>query len=275
MKYFFLLLTFLIYTSTFSQEVKWYCDAHPENVEVKWYETDIGLQKALFIYPKEVEAPKELVVFIHGDSPFGDPFYQYFVANNISRITNAISVAILRPGYGDGCGEVSGGEKGLTYGDNYTEEVVNAIGSVIKDVQNEVQPTKTIVMGHSGGAALTALLAASQPRLMDQSILVACPCNLGAWRKSMQQLTGDANWLNPMAGLSPFDAISELDQDRRIHLFVGEKDVVTPVFLTEEYHDAVMEIGGKVSMKIFDGEDHESIVRKEILTSIFTVVNQE
>ncbi|MDW3195498.1 MAG: alpha/beta fold hydrolase [Cytophagales bacterium] len=272
MKYFFLLLTFSICLSGSSQEAKWYCDAHPENVEIKWYETALGPQKALFVYPKKVEEPTELVVFIHGDSPFGDPFYQYFVAKNISKITNAITVALLRPGYGDGCGDVSGGTKGLTYGDNYTEEVVNAIGSVIKEVKKEIKATRTTVMGHSGGAALTALLAASQPQLMEQSILAACPCNLDAWRKSMNELTGDAGWLNPMPGLSPLDAISELDQDRSIHLFVGDKDVVAPSFLTQQYYDELKAIGGNVSIKIFDGEDHESIVRKEVLTSIFTIV---
>ena len=160
----------------------------------------------------------------------------------------------------------------MTYGDNYTEEVVNALGAVINEVKKEIKPTKTTIMGHSGGAALTALLAASQPQLMDQLILTACPCNLDAWRKSMNELTGDAGWLNPMPGLSPLDAISNLDQERSIHLFVGDKDVATPSFLTEEYHDAVKAIGGNVSIKIFDGEDHESIVRKEVLTSIFTVV---
>lgn len=269
-----ILLFFGLLTSSLvnAQDPNWFCDPGEGKIAKRWYDTEIGKQKALIIYPQE-KANSNLVVFIHGDSPFRDPIYQYYISKNISEITNAVTVAILRPGYKDDCGDLSGGNRGLTMGDNYTKEVVEAIASVISAVKEEESTTQTIVMGHSGGAALTALLAESDPDLIDRSILVACPCNLKTWRKSMEELTNNPNWLNPMGGLSPIDGISKLSLDSKIHLYVGENDVSTPPFLTTEFYNATNRLGANVTMKIVPSEDHESILKRTVLLRIFEEVN--
>ena len=272
MKYILLLPGLLAGTWVNAQNPDWFCDPERDGIAKRWYDSEIGNQKVLIIYPQET-TNRNLVVFIHGDSPFGDPVYQYNISKSISEITNAITVAILRPGYRDGCGDLSGGIRGLTMGDNYTEEVVKAIASVISTIREEESTTQTIVMGHSGGAALTALLAGSNPGLVDQSILVACPCNLEAWRKSMEKLTNNPNWLNPMGGLSPMDNISKLDLNKKIHLYVGEHDLSTPPFLTTEFYNATNRLGADVTMKIVPGEDHESILKPTLLVMMMKDVN--
>ncbi len=254
-----------------AQDSNWYCETDGDNINSRWYNSEIGNQKALIIYPKE-KANSNLLVFIHGDSPFGNPVYQYHISKSISEITNSITVAILRPGYKDGCGDASEGIRGLTMGDNYTEEVVNALASVISSIEKEENTTQTIVMGHSGGAALTVLLAESKPGLIDQAILVACPCNLTKWRKSMQDLTGNANWSNPMEGLSPIDGIYKLDLGTKIRLYVGENDVVAPPFLTSEFYEKTNELGVDVSMKIIPKEDHETVLKDRHLLTIMNEV---
>ena len=264
MKDILLLLGLIASTLVNAQNSNWFCDPGKDGIAKRWYKSEIGNQKALIIYPRET-TNSNLVVFIHGDSPFGDPVYQYNISKSISGITNAITVAILRPGYKDGCGDLSGGIKGLTMGDNYTEEIVKALASVISTIKEEEGTTQTIIMGHSGGAALTALLAASNPGLSDQSILVACPCNLVTWRKSMETLTNNPNWSNPMGGLSPIDAISKLDLNKKIHLYVGENDLSTPPFLTTEFYNAAHGLGANVTMKVIPGEDHESILKPTLL----------
>ena len=264
MKNLLLFLGLLASTWVNAQNSNWFCNPETEGIEKRGYDTDIGNQKVLIIYPKE-RTNSNLVVFIHGDSPFGDPVYQYHISKRLSTLTNAITVALLRPGYRDGCGDVSGGTRGLTMGDNYTAEVVQAIASVISTIKKEERTAQTIVMGHSGGAALTALLAESNPELVDQSILVACPCNLTDWRKSMEDLTDNPNWSNPMGGLSPIDHISTLDLSKKIHLYVGEHDLSTPPFLTTEFYHATKSLGADVTMKIIPGEDHESVLKPALL----------
>ncbi len=264
MKYTLFVLGLLASTLTIAQDTTGFCDPAEGGIEERWYDTKIGSQKALIFSP-ESTANSNLVVFIHGDSPFGDPTYQYHISKRLSEITNSVTAAILRPGYKDGCGDTSEGIRGLTMGDNYTQEVVDALATVISAIQGEEKTKQTIVMGHSGGAALTALLAESNPELANQSILVACPCNLSAWRKSMEALTESSNWSRPMGGLSPIDGISELALDKNIRLYVGENDPVAPPSLTSEFFNAAQRLGANVTMNIIPGEGHESILKPEYL----------
>ncbi|HAP62042.1 MAG TPA: hypothetical protein DCR93_21935, partial [Cytophagales bacterium] len=166
MKYFLLCLGLIATGWAHAQDSQWFCDETQEGFATRWFDTDLGKQKAVMVYP-EGATPSRLIVFIHGDSPFGDPVYQYYISRNIAKMTNAIAVAILRPGYRDGCGDWSEGDKGLMMGDNYTQEVVHSLASVITTIKEEEGISETVIMGHSGGAALTALLAESNPELAD------------------------------------------------------------------------------------------------------------
>ncbi len=67
-----LFLTLLASTSVNAQNTSWFCNPGKDGVTKKWYDSEIGKQKALVIYPQEA-TNSNLVVFIHGDSPFGDP----------------------------------------------------------------------------------------------------------------------------------------------------------------------------------------------------------
>lgn len=243
----------------------WFCQPSDSLAQVEWINTELGQQKALLLHPGQKSGPTKLIVFLHGDSPFRDPIYQYGIAKQISQKTKALTMALLRPGYQDDCGDVSGGEKGLTMGDNYTKEVVTSLGAAIRLVQLKNRPSKTIIIGHSGGAALTALLASHFPTLADESILIACPCNLPAWRKSMQALTDNPQWAQALGGLSPLEELEKVALRRKIHMYVGQEDVVTPPFLSQEFYEAVQKKGAPVDIHLLDGEDHESILRPEIV----------
>ena len=126
---------------------------------------------------------------------------------------NTIAVGVLRPGYEDDCGHLSQGDKGQMMGDNYTAEVVESLAAMVEKMQRNFSPSRTVMIGHSGGAALTALLASRRPELLDQAILVACPCNLKDWRKSMTALTENSQWKEPMEGLSPLAEVSQLKSE--------------------------------------------------------------
>ena len=65
--------------------------------------------------------PATLLVVLHGDAPTEKPGYQYAFSEDLAaHIPNSRVVALLRPGYEDPQGNRSPGERGLTTGDNYT-----------------------------------------------------------------------------------------------------------------------------------------------------------
>ena len=280
------LLTSLVFTLVVSvcatpqvaagqSETPWFCQPGESSGVIRWIETKLGRQKIGIVLPDRASQHADLVVFLHADSPQHDPVYQYGLARDIARARgNTIAVAVLRPGYRDSCGDRSDGVRGRTMGDNYTADVVEAVATVLQALQREFNPSRTVIIGHSGGAALSALLASRYPHLQDQSILVACPCNLTRWRQSMMALQNNPTWAEPMAGLSPVDEVSTLDPSKSIHLFVGDEDRVTPPFLSEDYVQTARNAGKHVTYSLVPGGDHDMILAPDILSMILRSIDE-
>src|SRR5262249_39697567 len=92
-----------------------------------------------------------LVVAIHGDSPFAPPHYQYDWARAVAHDNpEVVAVGLLRPGYQDGQGHQSTGVRGLTTGDNYTPEVVDATADGIERLRQLHHARAVVIAGHSG-----------------------------------------------------------------------------------------------------------------------------
>jgi len=250
----------------------WYCQSSGDGTTtIRWVDTDLGRQKVVEVTSGSDAAKRTLVVFLHGDSPFGDPTYQYEIVRSIAqRLPGAIAVTLLRPGYADDCGDQSGGDVGYRMGDNYTADVVSSLAATIRDIVREHRPQETVVIGHSGGAALAALLASSEPDIQDRTVLVACPCDIPAWRQSMAELTGNERWLTSMAGLSPMTYVDQLDPTTPIDLWVGSADVVTPPFLSETFADEARRARKVISYQLIEGGDHDMILQTDVLDAILS-----
>lgn len=252
-----------------SEDSSWYCESKSDASYIRWIDTGLGEQKVVVVLPQKVSPNVDLVVFLHADSPFRDPVYQYDIAKEIVRSRPGTAAAsVLRPGYVDSCADRSAGSTGRKMGDNYTADVVDSIASTIRQIQDDILPSRTIVIGHSGGAAIAALLASRFVELQEQSILVACPCDLSKWRSSMAKLTQNSSWLEPMPGLSPIDEIESIDLTKQIDLWVGDEDVVTPPILSLEYSAQANQLGKTVSHYVLPGGDHDMILRPEVLRKI-------
>ena len=65
---------------------------------------------------------------------------------------------MLRPGYTDPIGRTSDGVKGDAIGDNYDEKRVNQVAQAITELKKLYSPSKVILVGYSGGAAITTNL---------------------------------------------------------------------------------------------------------------------
>ena len=107
-----------------------------------------------------------LVVVLHGDAPFNKPDYQdTFAAKVAAAYADVITAAILRPGYTDPQGNTSEGDRGLATGDNYNAQNVDALAAAIGELRRRFKARRVVVVGHSGGAAITANILGRHPAL--------------------------------------------------------------------------------------------------------------
>lgn len=213
-----------------------------------------------------------LIVIAHGDSPSGPPTYQYRFAETVAAaVPDSVAAAILRPGYSDGV-DRSDGVRGETTGDNYAPEVVDAVATAITELRARYRPRQVILVGHSGGAAIMANLLGRHKAAADAALLVSCPCDLGAWRRHMQQVQGGAIWERPVRSLSPLALIDGIAAATRISLLVGSNDRVTPPALTLGYAEALRRNGLPVAVTVAPGLEHNILLEPVALEQLGMIV---
>jgi len=130
-------------------------------------------------------APTAMVVWLHGDTSNGGPAVSHVkpAQETASRFASdhILSVALWRPGYADSRGNTSGGDNNGR-ADNYTKANMLIVAEAIARLKEHYRPARTILVGHSGGAATSANLLGMMPGLADAAVLVSCPCDLRTWR---------------------------------------------------------------------------------------------
>ena len=216
-----------------------------------------------------------LVIVIHGDAPFEKPDYQYHFAENIARQNkNTIAIGILRPGYTDPDNNTSNGIKGFTTGDNYTLAVNEAIAEAVLQLKNVYHPFKTILIGHSGGAAIAGDIIGLKPKLVNDAILVSCPCNLSEWRKYMhnRQMLNLA-WLFNVQSISPMAVADSISEETEVTIVVGEKDDVTPIYLSKEYYEKLKSLNRKCKLVSIPNESHEILLNGIVMNELKNLMN--
>ena len=224
-----------------------------------WVTTTQRLKTRVFESPTLGNQPI-LVVVLHGDSPKSPPTYQYrFAATAAAAMTDAVVAAVLRPGYSDGL-DRSDGMRGETTGDNYTPEVIDAVASAISELRGRYHPRRVVMVGHSGGAAITADLLGQRGNLVDAALLVSCPCDLAEWRKHMQSIKGGAIWERPVRSLSPIAVAADIPASARVWMLVGSDDQITPPALTLAYADALRNRGIAVDVTVAPGLPHNILL---------------
>jgi pimeloyl-ACP methyl ester carboxylesterase len=145
------------------------------------------------------EPPAAMIVWLHGDQSDGGPVRSHVVpAQRIAERMAAdrvLSIAVWRPGYADDQGNASSGDNHGRI-DSYTKANMAAVGDAIERLKAHYAPARTVLVGHSGGAAMSANLLGMMPALADAAVLVSCPCDLRAWRAGRRWWP---NSENPMA----------------------------------------------------------------------------
>ena len=215
---------------------------------------------------RDVGEGSTLVVALGGDGGGRAPYV--FSRRAAAAIDNVVVAAVVRPGYTDEVGDRSDGERGLRVGDNYTAEVVDVIAEVISDLKASFGASRVVVVGHSGGAAITAALLGRHPAAIDGALLVACPCDVAAWRRHMHSVRGDDWWLGPVDAVSPITVAEYVSRSVRVRMIVGSDDQTTPEELTVEYAEALQARTVDVAVTIAPGLGHDILLEPIVLAEL-------
>ncbi|MGE0254737.1 MAG: alpha/beta hydrolase family protein [Alphaproteobacteria bacterium] len=183
------------------------------------------------------EAGKTLVVLLHGDlSGGGNADYMARRSEMLSRDDDSIvAVALARPGYGFGDGSRSSGSAG-TRTDHYTPDNIAAVADAVSRLKAAWGPTRTVLVGHSGGAATAGVIAGRHAGTADAFVLLACPCDVLAWRSANNR----SPW---MASLSPSDFSDDVPASAMVLALTGTSDTNTAPALGRNYVEALRKRG--------------------------------
>jgi predicted esterase len=214
-------------------------------------------------------AKRPLIVVLHGDAPFHNPGYQYAFASMLEKAAPGVVIdALLRPGYSDPYGLKSDGDRGFATGENYTAEVISDIAKSIDRTTNNYTFSSVFLVGHSGGAAIAASVAALNPGLVDHLYLVGCPCDVPAFRKHMARAQFDPMWLLPVHSLSPMDTLDQMQKGTVITAISGSDDPITLPIYARTYIDKARSRGLDATMITVPGEGHEILLDPRVIEII-------
>jgi predicted esterase len=229
-------------------------------------------QPGLYAKSFGVTSPKRartLIVVLHGDAPFAKPGYHYdFARAAAAAVPDSVAVGLLRPGYEDPAGKRSPGVRGNTTGDNYTADRIAAVAASIRRLQQRYRSARTILVGHSGGAAIAADLAGTYPGLIDGMVLVSCPCELPEWRRHMKTVSPTPLWDQPVKSLDPIMLVGGIPAKLRTAVLVGGDDKTTPVPFSRAYAEALTLRGIATDYRIVPGKDHELLGDPEVIAAL-------
>ncbi len=226
------------------------------------------LRTVVFRAPGD-SAQHTLVVVLHGDSPFGNPGYQDAFASQVAaRRSSVVAAAILRPGYTDPEGRTSEGERGETTGDNYNAGNTDAMAQAVEELARRYGAKRTVLVGHSGGAAIAANILGTHPGLVDGALLVSCPCDVDRWRAHMFRKTGFEGFRGAITTLSPLALVGRISPRARVVMLVGGGDDVAPPSLSRTYRDAAVRQGKQVSLELVAGEGHDMLMNPAVFAAL-------
>jgi len=204
-----------------------------------------------------------LFVLLHGNHTSGSPAVsQYRPAENL--VTQApyatVAVALIRPGYNNAKGAFSSGRV-AGRADNFTADNIDIVADAIARLKAFHKAKRLVLIGHSGGAAMAGVILGRHPGLADAAVLVACPCDVAAWR-AMRARVGF-----PWSSESAIRYIDRIPITTRIALVVGSNDGETPSGLSVAYAEALRARGIVAELSVLPGIDHVTVIESPVVVT--------
>jgi len=226
-----------------------------------WIGTPRGQLKTRVYESSRRKEHPVLVVLVHGDIP--DPRQGlYELAQAIAHVSqNVVAAGVLRPGYKDAQGDTSSGEMGYAIGDNYTPEVVDDIDTAIRGLKAKYHAGPVVLVGHSGGGAISADLIGRHPEDVSAVLLLACGCDpkefMTRWVR--EHPVFPKNLSNP--SLLPLDLAPNVSPSIHVRMVIGDRDDVVRLPASQAYARALEARGVDVKLAIAAGFSHNDIFR--------------
>jgi len=226
------------------------CD-HPDNVQFV-----TGGNECLLIRTARGSAATTggpLFILLHGDFSHEATLSEYYFGRAkqlADLVPSATAIAMARPGYQ---GPTGLGSTGESYGhrDNETAQNIDDIAGAIQTLKGIYRPSRLVLIGHSGGAQVAAVILARHPHLADGAVLVSGPFDLAAWHAGHNQ-TGS------FRSESPIRYVDRIPLDTRIVVIEGTNDTNTFPSLAEQYTAALKARGVPVQLIEVPGADHDA-----------------
>ena len=236
--------------------------AQPPAGKAVWVDVPAGRLKTQVFQSAKLSAHPVLVVLVHGDIP--DPAGQglYQVARSIAGMSDDVAAAaVLRPGYKDPQGDRSSGEMGYAIGDNYTPAVVDAVDAAVRKLKAHYKARAVVIIGHSGGAAISADLIGRHPGDVDAAVLLSCGCNPAEFmtRWVREHPIFPKNLKNP--SLLSLDLAPRVSPRSHVRLVIGDKDDVVRLADSQAYAQALRTRGIDATLTLAPGAGHNDIFR--------------
>jgi pimeloyl-ACP methyl ester carboxylesterase len=168
--------------------------------------------------PENKQKPRNLLVYLHGDSSRGGLFDRHFKYFTPLASADTVFVGMIRPGYVDAKKNTSTGDR-MGGGDNYTAHNVDAVANALQALKAKYHARRLVVVGYSGGAATAGVILGRHPELIDDAVLIACPCDLTVRRKGYQN--------NMRRSISPHEVAEKVFKTAHVTAITGDADVNT------------------------------------------------
>jgi pimeloyl-ACP methyl ester carboxylesterase len=162
---------------------------------------------------------RNLLVYLHGDSSRGGLFDRHFKYFKPLASADTVFVGMIRPGYADSKKNASTGDS-MGGGDNYTAHNVDAVANALQALKSKYSARRLVVVGYSGGAATAAVILGRHPALIDNAVLIACPCDLNIRRQG---------WANNIVrrSISPHEVAHSVFKTAQVTAITGDADINT------------------------------------------------
>ena len=130
-----------------------------------------------------------------------------------------------------------------------------------------MKPQKTIVVGHSGGAAQLGAVIGQNRGIANSAILVSCPCDITAWR----QARGRSALTNSQ---SPIRYVNKIGRGTRVIAMVGKSDDNTFPALSERYVAAAQKAGVPAAYAPVSGNHGFNSLSRSVAQAVKSEINQ-
>ncbi|HTG37333.1 hypothetical protein [Sphingomonas sp.] len=196
---------------------------------------------------------RNLMIIVHDDVKGGGPVdYADFARRAAAAAPDSAAVVVMRPGYADLDGPVSPGERARGIGDGYGSAEVELLGQSVQALRARYRNARAILVGHGGGAALAANLAARRPGLVDAMLLVGCPCALPEWRQYMARR--DRAFAASVDSLDPLQTVGGIATTARVGIVSGNDKARVPARIARLYAEALALRGIAVEYRQVSGD---------------------